>query len=61
MHINENMLHYGCLCIEPNDNISLDDIKIHLINNIDYITNSSSVKSGGWINLSSSILKNIKI
>lgn len=58
---NKNILHYGCLCLEPNDENDIDAIKRTLISNIDFIKNNSSKRSAGWINLTSSVLNNIPI
>ncbi len=58
---NKDILHYGCLCIEPNDSNDLDYIKNVIIKNIDYITRNSQKRSGGWINVSSRVLNEIAI
>lgn len=61
LSVRENILHHGCLCIEPNNQ---DDIKLiiqAIINNIDFIAHNSSKRSGGWINISSRILYQISI
>ena len=58
---NKDILHYGCLCIEPNDSNDLDYIKDVIIKNIDYITRNSQKRSGGWINVSSRVLNEIAI
>jgi adenine-specific DNA-methyltransferase len=59
--INENILHYSCICIEPNDEKDIDFIKNIIINNIDFIKNNSSKRSAGWINLNSSLLYNLPL
>lgn len=58
---NKNILHYSCLCIEPNNDNDIDIIKNTIINNIEFIKNNSSKRSAGWINISSSILYNLPI
>ena len=60
---NINILHYSCLCIEPNDDNdkNIDIIRNTIINNIDFIKNNSSKRSAGWINISSTILYNLPI
>lgn len=61
MIINQNILHYGCLSIEPNEDIEIDYI-ISIINkNIEFIKENSSKKSGGWINISSRVLYEIPL
>ena len=58
---NKNILHYGCLCIEPNNENDIYIIKNTIISNIDFIKNNSSKRSAGWINLTSSILYNLPL
>ena len=58
---NKEILHYGCLCIEPNDENDIDKIKNIIISNIDYIKKNCSKRSAGWINLSSSVLYNLSL
>lgn len=55
----ENILHYGCLCLEPNDENDIELIKKTIISNIDYIRNNSSKRSAGWINLTTTVLYDI--
>ncbi len=53
------ILHASCLCIEPND---IDDIPLIIeciLKNISYIQQNSTVRNNGWINISSTILKEI--
>jgi hypothetical protein len=57
----ENILHYGCLCLEPNDESDIELIKNTIISNIAYINNNSSKRSAGWINMSSSVLNNLPL
>jgi adenine-specific DNA-methyltransferase len=59
--INQNILHYGCLCIEPNNDIDINYIISIIIKNIDFIKDNSLKKSGGWINISSRILYEISL
>jgi len=58
---NENILHYGCLCIEPYNEDDINIIKNIIISNIDFIKINSSKRSVGWINLTSSILYNLPL
>ena len=57
----ENILHYGCLCIEPKDEKDIERIKNVIIDNIEFIKNNSSKRSAGWINLNSSLLYNLPL
>jgi tRNA1(Val) A37 N6-methylase TrmN6 len=57
----ENILHYSCLCLEPNDENDIDDIKDVITNNIEFIKNNSSKRSAGWINLNSTLLYNLPL
>lgn len=59
--IKKDTLHYSCLCIRPYDKNNIDTIISIIINNIDFIENNSSKRSGGWINISSRILNKITI
>jgi tRNA1(Val) A37 N6-methylase TrmN6 len=58
---NKNILHYGCLCLEPNNDNDIDFIKNIIISNINFIKNNSSKRSAGWINLTSSVLYNLPL
>lgn len=61
IRIVEDTLYYSCLCIEP---INCDDIQLIIdviIKNKLYIKQNSSKRSGGWINLSSSVLNSISL
>ena len=54
--VKKGMLHHGCLCIEPTDENNIDKI-IHAIKtNIQFISDNSSKRASGWINLSSRVL-----
>lgn len=54
--IQENILHSGCLCIEPHNEGDIQKIIKIIISNKDFIGDNSTKRSGGWINLSSRIL-----
>jgi len=54
-------LFVSSLCIEPKEDVDINDIVEILRNNEDYIEENSSKRGGGWISLSGSILKNIPI
>lgn len=56
MTIHSNILHIGCLCIEPNNEEDIQKIMDCIINNREFIKQNSSKRSGGWINLSSRTL-----
>ncbi len=58
---NQNVLHYSCLCIEPNDGININEIENIIVNNISFINDNSSKRSAGWINISSRVLYDIPI
>lgn len=59
--IKDGMLHYSCLCIVPNDENDINKIKELLIKNIEFIKRNSAKRSGGWINISSRVLYQIKL
>jgi len=54
-------LHVGCLCIEPNEVNDIDLIVRTIRENMDYIKKNSSIKNNGWINISTTILKDLPI
>jgi hypothetical protein len=54
--INKNILHSGCLCIEPNNEEDIQKIINCIVSNKDFIRQNSSKRSGGWVNLSSRTL-----
>lgn len=58
---NKNILHYSCLCIEPNDDIDVNTIIKLIIDNIDFIRKNSTKRSAGWINISSRTLYEIPL
>lgn len=58
---NRNILHYGCLCIEPNNEKDIEKIKNIIIKNKEFIQLNSSKRSGGWVSLSSRILYDIEL
>lgn len=59
--IDDPKLFVSCLCIMPNDNKYIDIIINAIKQNIEYIKNNSSKRGGGWINLTSTVIKNIPI
>lgn len=59
--INNNILHSGCLCIEPNNEEDIQLIIKTIINNKEFIKLNSSKRSGGWINLSSRTLYDLEL
>lgn len=56
MIVKNNILHWGCLCIEPNNKNEIQKIMNCIIDNKEFIKQNSSKRSGGWINLSSRTL-----
>ena len=56
-----NILHSGCLCIEPNNEEDIPVIIKTIINNKEFIKLNSSKRSGGWINLSSRTLYDLEL
>lgn len=56
LHIRQGTLHHNCLCIEAKNENDLPDIIDAIKNNIQFISNNSAKRSGGWINISSRIL-----
>ena len=56
MIVKNNILHWGCLCIEPNNENEIQKIMNCIIDNKEFIKQNSSKRSGGWINLSSRTL-----
>ena len=54
--INNNTLHSGCLCIQPNNENDIEKIINCISNNKEFIKLNSSKRSGGWVNLSSRTL-----
>jgi tRNA1(Val) A37 N6-methylase TrmN6 len=59
--IKNNILHSGCLCIEPNNEKDIQLIIKTIINNKEFIKLNSSKRSGGWINLSSRTLYDLEL
>ena len=57
--INNNILHSGCLCIEPNNENDIQKIINCIVDNKDFIKQNSSKRSGGWISLSSRTLYDV--
>ena len=58
---NSNILHSGCLCIEPTNEKDIQKIINTIVNNKEFIKLNSSKRSGGWINLSSRILYDLEL
>ena len=56
LYIKQGTLHHNCLCIEPKNEDTIPDIIDAIKNNIQFISNNSAKRSGGWINISSRIL-----
>ncbi len=56
-----NILHSGCLCIEPNNEDDIQKIINAIVKNKDFIKLNSSKRSGGWINLSNRTLYDIEL
>ncbi len=54
-------LFISSICIEPNDNVDVNYIVEVLKKNINYIKANCQKKSGGWITLTTTLLKNIPI
>lgn len=53
-------LHIGSICIEPKDDTyTCDKLKQIIIDNIDKIENSSSKRNNGYIQLSTTVLKDL--
>lgn len=59
--IHQNILHHSCLCIEPNNERDIDNIVRCIIDNIDFISQNSSKRGGGWISLSSRVLYEVPL
>ena len=59
--IDSSKLSISCLSITPNDTYTTEHILDILHKNTKYIEDNSSKRGGGWINLSSTVLKNISI
>ena len=61
LYTRKGMLHKSCLCIQPNTHTSSTKIIKAIEKNIDFIINNSAKRSGGWISLSTRILKQIPL
>ena len=59
--IKNNILHSGCLCIEPNNEKDIQTIIKAINKNKEFIKLNSSKRSGGWINLSSRTLYDLEL
>lgn len=55
------ILHHSCLCIEPNKNEDIDTIINSIKTNIKYLSDISSKRGSGWINITSSNLYKLPI
>jgi len=61
LYTRKGMLYKSCLCIQPNTHTSSTKIIKAIEKNIDFIINNSAKRSGGWISLSTRILKQIPL
>lgn len=59
--VSKSILHSNCLRIEPNNEDDINNIIKHIIDNINFIKENSTKRSGGWINISSRTLYDIKL
>ena len=59
--INSNILHSGCLRIEPHKEEDIQTIINLIVKNKEFIKLNSSKRSGGWININSSTIYNIEL
>ena len=59
--VKNNILHSGCLCIEPNNEEDVQTIIKTIIQNKEFIKLNSPKRSGGWISLSSRILYDLEL
>ena len=56
----KDSLWYGSICLRP-EGISLEDIEQILHENIDFIERNSSKRGGGWVNVSPTLLKSLRV
>ncbi len=61
IYVHKDVLHYSCLCIEPNHGVDIKIIIDVIIKNINFINDNSSKRSAGWINISSRVLYEIPL
>jgi hypothetical protein len=61
LFIKKGMLHHSCLCIEPYNESDINTIIETIKKNIKFITDNSSKRSAGWINISSRILYEVEL
>ena len=65
LYTRKGMLHKSCLCIQPTTSTHSHTCTTKIIKaiekNIDFIINNSAKRSGGWISLSTRILKQIPL
>jgi hypothetical protein len=59
--IHHDVLHSGCLCIEPNNEEDIPKIIKTILDHKEFIKLNSSKRSGGWINLSSRTLYDLEL
>lgn len=59
--VNQNILHSGCLCIEPKEEKDIEKIIECLICNKTYLSQNCAKRSGGWVSLSSRVLYNLNL
>ena len=59
INIQSPTLYHSCLCIEPHNEEDIENIKQCIIDNIEFLKSTSTKRSGGWINVSSSNLYKI--
>lgn len=56
-----NILHSGCLRLEPNNEEDIPKIIKSIVDSKEFIKLNSTKKSGGWINLSSRVLYEVSL
>lgn len=61
LNVKNNILHFGCLCIEPNNEGDIQKIIETIIKNKEFIKLNSSKRSGGWVNISSRTLYELEL
>lgn len=55
--VQQGRLNHGHLCINPDKEEDIPNIINVIVDNIDFISDNSSKRSSGWINISSRVLK----
>lgn len=61
LYVKKGMLHQSCLCFEPKENVSIENIIETLKKNIEFISSNSSKRGSGWINLTTRVLYEVPI